>query len=62
MKKAVNIKSSAQGEKDQDETQIIETEASPQQLHAFLDNLCGEPDFALLRETLRLYRDEVRVH
>jgi hypothetical protein len=62
MKKAVNIKSRLEGEKSHEETQVIETEASPQQLHAFLDNLCAEPEFALLRETLRLYRDEVRVH
>ena len=62
MKKAVNNKCGAEGQKSHEETQVIETEASPQQLHAFLDTLCGEPEFALLRETLRLYRDEVRVH
>lgn len=62
MKKVVMSTSSAAEEKKSEATEIVETQATAQQLQSMLDNICAEPEFALLRETLRLYRDEVKVH
>jgi hypothetical protein len=42
--------------------EIVETQAAAQRLQSVLDNILADPEFAFLRETLWLCRDELRVH
>lgn len=40
----------------------LESESSTLCLEALLDQVCKSDEFALLRETLRLYREEIAIH
>ena len=43
-------------------TEVVEVEATNVYLHSLLEEICAGEEFAILRETLRLYCEEVTIH
>jgi hypothetical protein len=43
-------------------TEAVEVEATNPYLHTLLEEICAREEFAILRETLRLYCEEITIH
>ena len=43
-------------------TEAIEIEATNSYLHTLLEEICAGEEFSILRETLRLYCQEITIH
>ncbi len=43
-------------------TEVVEVGATNSYLHTLLEEICAGEEFAILRETLRLYCDEITIH
>jgi hypothetical protein len=43
-------------------TEVVEVEANNSYFHTLLEEICAGEEFAILRETLRLYCQEVTIH
>jgi len=43
-------------------TEVVEVEATNSYLHNLLEEICAGEEFAILRETLRLYCEEITIH
>jgi len=47
---------------DDTTTEVVEVEATNLYLHTLLEEICAGEEFAILRETLRLYCEEITIH
>jgi hypothetical protein len=47
---------------DETTTEVGELGATNSYLHTLLEEICAGDEFVILRETLRLYCDEVTIH
>ena len=47
---------------EENTTEVVEVEATNVYLHSLLEEICAGEEFAILRETLRLYCEEVTIH
>ena len=47
---------------EENTTEVVEVEATNVYLHTLLEEICAGEEFAILRETLRLYCEEVTIH
>lgn len=47
---------------DETTTEVVEVEETNAYLHTLLEEICAGEEFAILRETLRLYCEEVTIH
>jgi hypothetical protein len=43
-------------------TELVEVEATNVYLHTLLEEICAGEEFSILRETLRLYCEEITIH
>ncbi len=43
-------------------TEVLEVEATNSYLHNLLEEICAGEEFSILRETLRLYCEEITIH
>ena len=43
-------------------TEVVEVEATNSYLHTLLEEICAGEEFSILRETLRLYCQEITIH
>jgi hypothetical protein len=43
-------------------TEAVEIEATNSYLHTLLEEICAGEEFSILRETLRLYCQEITIH
>jgi hypothetical protein len=43
-------------------TEVVEVEATNSYLHTLLEEICAGEEFSILRETLRLYCEEITIH
>ena len=43
-------------------TEVLEVEATNSYLHTLLEEICAGEEFSILRETLRLYCEEIIIH
>lgn len=58
----MNRNDSAPKIEDENTTEVVELGATNARLHTLLEEICAGEEFAILRETLRLYCDEVTIH
>lgn len=42
--------------------EVVEVEATNAYLHTLLEEICAGEEFSILRETLRLYCEEITIH
>ncbi|MEN9845290.1 MAG: hypothetical protein RIS36_437 [Pseudomonadota bacterium] len=42
--------------------EVVEAEATNAYLHSLLKEICAGEEFSILRETLRLYCEEITIH
>lgn len=47
---------------EENTTEVVELEANNAYLHTLLEEICAGEEFAILRETLRLYCEEITIH
>lgn len=47
---------------DETMTEVAEVEAPHSYLHTLLEEICAGEEFAILRQTLRLYCEEITIH
>ena len=47
---------------DENTTEAVDLGATNAHLHTLLEEICAGEEFAILRETLRLYCEEVVIH
>jgi hypothetical protein len=47
---------------DENPTDLVDVGATNSHLHTLLEEICAGEEFSILRETLRLYCDEVTIH
>ena len=43
-------------------TELVEVEGANLYLHTLLEEICAGEEFSILRETLRLYCEEITIH